>query len=153
MAQSAGMPATFGAGMDARGRIGARSRRAALVLAALLGLMIVAPSAARASGNDAVAAADDDAQPTPEQVERTVSRLRAESPDFRRRWGEAHIARHRSSTKTATATPVGPIAIDCDVLTAPGTDLRIVVYTAVPGSADASKLELLGVAGTQALTF
>jgi len=29
----------------------------------------------------------------------------------------------------------------------------IVVYTAVPGSADASKLELLGVAGTQALTF
>jgi MmyB-like transcription regulator ligand binding domain len=49
--------------------------------------------------------------------------------------------------------PVGPIAIDCDVLTAPGTDLRIVVYTAVPGSLDASKLELLRVAGTQALTF
>jgi hypothetical protein len=40
-----------------------------------------------------------------------------------------------------------------DVLTAPGTDLRIVVYTAVPGSPDASKLELLRVAGTQALTF
>jgi hypothetical protein len=82
-----------------------------------------------------------------------VSRLRAESPDFRRRWGEAHIARHRSSKKTATATPVGPITIDCDVLTAPGTDLRIVVYTAVPGSPDASRLELLRVAGTQALTF
>jgi MmyB-like transcription regulator ligand binding domain len=82
-----------------------------------------------------------------------VSRLRAESPDFRRRWGEAHIARHRASTKTATATPVGPITIDCDVLTAPGTDLRIVVYTAVPGSPDASRLELLRVAGTQALTF
>ena len=80
-----------------------------------------------------------------------VSRLRAESPDFRRRWGEAHIARHRSSRKTATATPVGPIAIDCDVLTAPGTDLRIVMYTVVPGSADASRLELLKVAGTQAL--
>jgi hypothetical protein len=72
---------------------------------------------------------------------------------LRHRWGEAHIARHRSSTKTATATPVGPITIDCDVLTAPGADLRIVVYTAVPGSSDASKLELLRVAGTQALTF
>jgi len=82
-----------------------------------------------------------------------VSRLRAESPDFRQRWGEAHIARHRSSRKTATATPVGPIAIDCDVLTAPGTDLRIVIYTVVPGSQDASKLELLKVAGTQALSF
>jgi hypothetical protein len=82
-----------------------------------------------------------------------VSRLQAASPDFRHRWSEAHIARHRSSTKTATATPVGPITIDCDVLTAPGTDLRIVVYTVVPGSQDASKLELLTVAGTQALTF
>ena len=81
-----------------------------------------------------------------------VSRLRAESPDFRRRWGQAHIARHRSSTKTATSTPVGPIAIDCDVLTAPGTDLRIVVYTVAPGSPDASKLALLRVTGTQALT-
>jgi len=82
-----------------------------------------------------------------------ISRLRVESPDFRQRWGEAHIARHRSSRKTATATPVGPIAIDCDVLTAPGTDLRIVIYTVVPGSQDASKLELLKVAGTQALSF
>jgi hypothetical protein len=80
-----------------------------------------------------------------------IGRLRAESPDFRRRWSEAHIARHRSSRKTATATPVGPIAIDCDVLTAPGTDLRIVMYTVVPGSADASRLELLKVAGTQVL--
>ena len=78
-----------------------------------------------------------------------VTRLRAASPDFDRRWGEAHIARHRSSRKTATTTPVGPITIDCDVLTAPGSDLRIVVYTATPGSDDASKLELLRVAGLQ----
>ena len=81
-----------------------------------------------------------------------ISRLRTESPDFRRRWSEAHIARHRSSAKTATSTPVGPIAIDCDVLTAPGTDLRIVVYTVAPGSPDASKLALLTVTGAQALT-
>lgn len=80
-----------------------------------------------------------------------VSRLRDESPDFRRRWSQAHIARHRSSTKTATSTPVGPIEIDCDVLTAPGTDLRIVMYTVAPGSQDASKLALLKVTGTQAL--
>lgn len=78
-----------------------------------------------------------------------VSRLRAASPEFAERWTEAHVARHRSSRKTATATAVGPITIDCDVLTAPGGDLRIVVYTAVPGSEDASKLELLRVAGLQ----
>lgn len=81
-----------------------------------------------------------------------VTRLKAESSDFRLRWRDAHVARHRSSTKTATSTPVGPIEIDCDVLTAPGTDLRIVVYTVASGSANASKLELLKVAGTQALT-
>jgi len=80
-----------------------------------------------------------------------IGRLRAESPDFRRRWSEAHIARHKASRKTATSTPVGPITIDCDVLTAPGTDLRIVVYTVPPGGPDASRLALLAVAGTQAL--
>lgn len=79
-----------------------------------------------------------------------VARLRAESPDFRRHWGRADVARHRSSTKTA-ATTVGPIEIDCDVLTVPGSDLRIVVYTAAPGSEDASRLELLKVTGLQQL--
>ncbi|RIX30526.1 helix-turn-helix transcriptional regulator [Amnibacterium setariae] len=80
-----------------------------------------------------------------------VARLRAASPDFARRWGEAHVAQHRSSRKTATRTPVGPIELDCDVLTAPGGDLRIVVYTAAPGSEDASKLDLLRVATGSAL--
>jgi hypothetical protein len=78
-----------------------------------------------------------------------VARLRATSPDFARRWGEVHVARHRSSRKTVTETPVGPITIDCDVFTAPGSDLKIVVYTTVPGSEDASKLDLLRVAGLQ----
>ncbi|WP_375503846.1 helix-turn-helix transcriptional regulator [uncultured Jatrophihabitans sp.] len=80
-----------------------------------------------------------------------VARLQAESTDFRIRWSEAHIARHRSCRKTATSTPVGPIEVDCDVLTAPGTDLRIVVYTVAPGSEDESKLALLRVTGAQAL--
>lgn len=81
-----------------------------------------------------------------------ITRLRTESPDFALRWRRAYIARHRSSRKTATCTPVGPITVDCDVLTAPGTDLRIVMYTATPESDDASKLALLRVHGTQALT-
>lgn len=81
-----------------------------------------------------------------------IDRLQAESSDFARRWRRAHIARHRSSTKTATATPVGPITIDCDVLTAPGTDLRIVLYTVAADTEDASKLELLRISGTQELT-
>ncbi|MGV8882670.1 MAG: helix-turn-helix domain-containing protein [Rhodoglobus sp.] len=82
-----------------------------------------------------------------------VSRLRAESPEFELRWAEARVAEHRSSRKTVTATPVGPITVDCDVLTAPGSDLRIVVYTAAPGSTDEAKLDLLRVTGLQTLTL
>ncbi|MCH1867996.1 helix-turn-helix transcriptional regulator [Nocardioides sp. CFH 31398] len=81
-----------------------------------------------------------------------VARLRRESPAFERRWERAHVARHRSSRKTATATPVGPIDLDCDVLTAPGSDLRIVVYTVAPGSEAASRMELLRVVGARTLT-
>ncbi len=85
-------------------------------------------------------------------VENLIARLLADSPDFAHRWRRARIARHRSSTKTATATAVGAITIDCDVLTVPATDLRIVMYTVAPDSEDASRLALLRVSGTQALT-
>ena len=94
---------------------------------------------------------DFDAEHAEEFSDDLAADLRAESPDFARRWSQAHVARHRSSAKTATSTAVGPIAIDCDVLTVPGADLRLVVYTVAPGSEDASKLELLKVTGTQAL--
>ncbi|MGN6446431.1 helix-turn-helix transcriptional regulator [Amnibacterium sp.] len=86
--------------------------------------------------------------PADRRLRTLVARLRATSSDFSARWGEAHVAQHRSSRKTATRTPVGPITLDCDVLAVPGADLRIVVYTAAPGSEDASKLDLLRVAGT-----
>jgi hypothetical protein len=46
---------------------------------------------------------------------------------------------------------VGLITVDCDVLTVHGSDLRIVAYTAAPGSDAAEKLKLLAVIGTQVL--
>ena len=79
-----------------------------------------------------------------------VARLRRASPDFERRWETGRIAEHRASRKTVHTT-VGPIEIDCDVLRVPG-DLRVVVYTVVPGSEDAAKLDLLRVTGLQELT-
>jgi transcriptional regulator with XRE-family HTH domain len=78
-----------------------------------------------------------------------VARLRAESPAFERRWATARVAEHRASRKTATGTPVGPITVDCDVLTVPGSGLRLVVYTTAPGSEDESRLALLRVAGAR----
>ncbi|WP_454049887.1 helix-turn-helix transcriptional regulator [Cellulomonas sp. Marseille-Q8402] len=90
--------------------------------------------------------------PGDRHLARLVARLRAEAPDFERRWATARVAEHRSSRKTMTRTPVGPITLDCDVLSVPGSDLRIVVYTAAPGSEDAQKLDLLRVTGTQTLS-
>jgi len=89
--------------------------------------------------------------PRDRDLARLVAGLRAESPDFARRWGEARVAEHRSSRKTMTRTAAGPITLDCDVLSVPGGDLRIVVYTAAPGSEDGQRLDLLRVTGTQAL--
>ncbi|PPF52392.1 transcriptional regulator [Clavibacter michiganensis] len=90
--------------------------------------------------------------PADRALARLVARLRAEVPEFARRWSEARVAEHRSSRKTVTSTPVGPITIDCDTLSVPGSDLRIVVYTAEPGSADEARLDLLRVTGLQTLT-
>lgn len=54
---------------------------------------------------------------------------------------------HRSEPKTSVHPVVGHITLDCDVFTAAGTDLRIVAYTAVPGSEDASRFDLLRTLG------
>lgn len=88
--------------------------------------------------------------PADPHLAQLVARLREVSPEFARRWSSARVAQHRASHKTF-ASPVGPITLDCDVLAVPDNDLRIVVYTTVPGSSDAEKLALLRVTGTQTL--
>ena len=42
---------------------------------------------------------------------------------------------------------IGDITVDCDVLNDSDTDLKIVIYTAAPGSQDATKLDLARIAG------
>lgn len=78
-----------------------------------------------------------------------VANLRAQSPDFELLWGSAVFGEHRESRKTVDNAIVGPITFDCDVLAAPGSDLKIVVYTVVPGSEDAAKLDLLRVSAVR----
>lgn len=39
------------------------------------------------------------------------------------------------------------MTLDSDVLQTPGSDLRLIVYSAAPGTPDASRLELLAVVG------
>ena len=81
-----------------------------------------------------------------------IEDLRAASPCFAALWEERPVAPHDTARKTLAHPEVGEITLDCDVLTVGGSDLRLIVYTAPPGSADAQALELLGAVGLQSLS-
>jgi transcriptional regulator with XRE-family HTH domain len=83
--------------------------------------------------------------PDDEPLASLIAQLRARSEEFERLWATAALSEHRESRKTVRNAIVGPITFDCDVLAAPGSDLKIVVYTVVPGSEDAARLDLLRV--------
>ena len=84
-------------------------------------------------------------------LRRLVADLRAASPRFARLWDSRSVGTHERDRKTVHHPELGPITVDCDVLTVPAVDLRVVAFTAAPGSADADKLRLLAVLGTQDL--
>lgn len=74
-----------------------------------------------------------------------VTDLLEVSPVFADLWSNATPAQHASERKAITHPSVGEITLDCDVLTVPGADLRLVAYTAGAQTEDATKLDLLRV--------
>ncbi|MFG2576724.1 helix-turn-helix transcriptional regulator [Streptomyces sp. NPDC048481] len=74
-----------------------------------------------------------------------IAELRSTSEQFARLWDEGAVGPHVSARKTVVHPQVGEITCDCDVLTVPGCDIRLVVYTVAAGSPDAEKLEFLRV--------
>lgn len=91
--------------------------------------------------------------PDDRELASMITDLRATSDRFTQLWDRYTVAPQASERKTIRSPTVGPVTVDCDILTAPGSDLRIVVYTARPGSPDADKLELLRVTGIQTLAL
>ncbi|WP_438491708.1 helix-turn-helix transcriptional regulator [Streptomyces asiaticus] len=65
------------------------------------------------------------------------------NPTFARLWASGTVAAHREDRKTVEHPEVGPVDVDCDVLTDGDSDFKIVILTAVPGSADEAKLRRL----------
>jgi hypothetical protein len=53
------------------------------------------------------------------------------------------VREHVADRKTIVHPEIGQITVDCDVMTVAGSDLRLIVYTAPPGSEDARALALL----------
>ncbi len=82
-------------------------------------------------------------------LRRLVEDLRDASPRFAALWDQWAVGHHDRDRKTVDHPDLGPVTVDCDVLTAMGSDLRVIAYTAPPGSEAAEKLRLLAVLGTQ----
>jgi transcriptional regulator with XRE-family HTH domain len=73
--------------------------------------------------------------------------LSAGNQRFADLWAMGTVAAHRADHKTIEHPAVGPVTVDCDVLIDGDSELKIVIMTAVPGSADETKLQLAAIAG------
>jgi transcriptional regulator with XRE-family HTH domain len=80
-----------------------------------------------------------------------IADLRRHSTGFAALWESGAVGQHEAGRKTIDHPQAGTLTLDCDVLSVAGSDLRIMVYTAQPGTEDADRLALLGVLGTQSL--
>jgi transcriptional regulator with XRE-family HTH domain len=81
-----------------------------------------------------------------------IRRLRSGSAEFARLWDEHEVAVKRSDRKRFVHPVIGLVELDCEVLLTPDHDLRLVVYSAPPGTAAHDQLRLLRVVGLQDLT-
>jgi hypothetical protein len=89
--------------------------------------------------------------PADQRLQHLVAELRANSDRFAQLWDSGAVGRHDATRKTIDHPHLGTLTLDCDLLTVAGSDLRIMIYTAEPGTPDADRLALLAVLGTQTL--
>lgn len=92
--------------------------------------------------------------PADPRLRNLVAELRRQSALFSELWddGEMRLHEDRSRHKFVEHPEAGRIGLDCDTFIVAGDDLRIMVYSAEPGTADAERLALAVVLGTQAFT-
>jgi transcriptional regulator with XRE-family HTH domain len=91
--------------------------------------------------------------PAARELKRLIAKLTSHSPRFVELWESAELdsPRDQSRRKIIDHPDVGLIALDCDTLIVAGDDVRMIVYTADPGTEDAERLAVAVVLGTQAL--
>lgn len=91
--------------------------------------------------------------PADQSFRKLIRELVDDSPRFAELWaGETPPPPADPSKQKVIDHPaVGAITLDCDTLIVASDDLRLMVYTAEPGSDDAERLALALVLGTQSL--
>jgi transcriptional regulator with XRE-family HTH domain len=90
--------------------------------------------------------------PDDEALRALVAEVRDASPRFRELWDSGAAGRHASTRKLVQHPLAGELVLDCDVLTAPDSDLKIILYTAAVGSRDSERLDFLRVSAVHSVT-
>lgn len=80
-----------------------------------------------------------------------VGALRQRSDEFARLWDSSALGQHGNERKTIDHPELGPIELDCDIVTVQGTELRLIIFTAEPETTAAEQLRLLAAIGTERL--
>lgn len=73
--------------------------------------------------------------------------LTAGNQRFAELWAAGVVGAHREDQKIVEHPTVGPIAVDCDVMTDGDAELKIVILTAAPDTEDETKLRLAFLSG------
>ena len=90
--------------------------------------------------------------PDDPDLRRLVADLRAGSARFDSLWQAGRSGRLRAGSTTVEHPALGRLTLDVDILLEPETDQTVVVYSAAPGTPEASALELLRVTGLEQFT-
>lgn len=83
------------------------------------------------------------------EAEELVGRLLQESEEFAQLWVQHQVASRAGTLKRFNHPLVGLIALTCDILIADNEKEHLLVFTARPGSVDATRLERLAALATQ----
>jgi len=91
--------------------------------------------------------------PSDPRLKQLTRELAAQSSRFEKLWESGAPEPHQEfgRHKVIDHRDVGHIALDCDTLVVAADDLRIMIYTAEPGTDDAERLALAVVLGTQSM--
>jgi transcriptional regulator with XRE-family HTH domain len=85
--------------------------------------------------------------PADKRLTGLVASLARGNDRFARLWAAGTVAGHRSDHKIVHHPSVGPILVDCDVLTDGETEQKIVIMTAAPDTDDETRLRLAVISG------
>ncbi|MER7544612.1 helix-turn-helix transcriptional regulator [Spirillospora sp. NPDC127506] len=89
--------------------------------------------------------------PRNREIRALVDELVEGSEEFARLWKSQELRIEHHARERFEHPQVGEVALDFDILTIPGQDQQLIIFTAEPGSREYETLRLLKVIGTQSM--